>query len=190
MPTPRIFSNTAVILPPLVLGILLAASNYRLARENRRVGALAQYYASLRHPTEGAVLPDLHGKDLDGRDLTISYRPGGAETLLLVFSPVCPHCKRNWPAWRDLLHASEGRRVVFVNVGKAIPDGFSQVYSFDAAAVMARTDPESVLRYSLLETPLTILVSPDGHCEKVWTGELSAGDLADAERRLHGETAR
>ena len=59
---------------PLILGILLAASNFTLARENRRLNGLAQYYASLRHTPEGVVLPDLHGKDAEGRELTISYK--------------------------------------------------------------------------------------------------------------------
>jgi thiol-disulfide isomerase/thioredoxin len=106
-------------LSPLILGILLAASNFTLARENRRLSGLAHYYASLRHTPEGVVLPDLGGKDPEGRDLTISYKDVNRDTLLLVFSPTCPHCRRNWPVWHDLARGAEGKRVVFVNVGGA-----------------------------------------------------------------------
>lgn len=184
MPRSRILSNTAVILSPLILGILLAASNFTLARENRRLSGLAHYYASLRHTPEGVVLPDLGGKDPEGRDLTISYNDVNRETLLLVFSPTCPHCRRNWPVWHDLARGAEGKRVVFVNVGGALPAGFAQLYSFDSAAVMAETSPESILKYSFLETPITIVVSPGGRSEKVSSGELGSADVAAFKKLL------
>ena len=193
----RILSNTAVILSPLILGILLAASNFTLARENRRLNGLAHYYASLRHTPEGVVLPDLHGRDPDGRDLTISYSNVNQDTLLLVFSPTCPHCKRNWPVWHDLARGAEGKRVVFVNVGGTLPADFAQLYSFDSATVIAQTSPESILKYSFLETPITVVVSPDGHSEKVSSGELGPADvaafkklLAQADPRVHETSVR
>jgi hypothetical protein len=170
------------MLPPLLLGVLLAFSNWRLVRENRRLGDTAQYYASLRHTAAGAALPDLHGKDLSGQDLTISYKNVNQETLLFVFSPTCPHCKRNWPAWLDLARTAEGKRVVFVNVGGSLPPNFSQLYSFDAAPVMAETSAETILKYSLFEFPLTILMSPEGRSEKVSVGELAPSDFPALER--------
>jgi hypothetical protein len=164
--------TTALVLAPTLLGTLLAFSNWRLIRENQRLDARAEFYASLRHTPEGLLLPDLHGKGLDGRDLTISYGNGNQETLLLVFSPTCAHCKRNWPIWLESVHQAAAKRVVFVNVGGPLPPDFSQIYSFDSGIVMAETSPESILRYSLFETPITILVSPQGRTEKVWAGEL------------------
>jgi hypothetical protein len=168
----------ALIAPPLLLGILLAASNLLLVRENQRLSETARYYSSLRHTREGIQLPDLYGKGLDGRDVTISYQDGNQETLLFVFSPTCPHCKRNWPVWLDLAKGAVGKRVVFVNVGGALPPDFPRIYSFDSAAVVAEASPESILKYSLFEFPITILVSPDGHSEKVWVGELSSTEVA------------
>src|ERR1700691_4783841 len=109
-------SELAVMIPPLLLGVLLAASNWRLVRENRQLSDTARYYASLRHTPMGVKLPDLHGKGLDGQDLTISYKDGNQETLVLVFSPTCPHCKRNWPVWLDLARGSAGRRAAVVKV--------------------------------------------------------------------------
>jgi thiol-disulfide isomerase/thioredoxin len=182
-PHSRRFSNTALVLPPLLLGVLLAVSNWRLVRENRRLSDTAQYYASLRHTQAGATLPNLHGKDLNGHDLTVSYQGAKQETLLLVFSPTCPHCKRNWPAWLELARNAREKRVVFVNVGGPLPANFSQVYSFDSAPVMAETSAETILKYSLFEFPLTILMTPNGRCEKV-----SVGELAPSESRALGLT--
>jgi thiol-disulfide isomerase/thioredoxin len=176
----------ALILPPLLFGVLLAAANLRLVRENKQLSDTARYYSSLRHTPAGVKLPDLHGKGLDGQDLAISYKDVNQETLLLVFSPTCPHCKRNWPVWRDLAKTAAGRRVVFVNVGGPLPTGFSQVYSFDSATVMAETSADSILKYSLFEFPMTILVSPDGHSEKVWVGELANSEVADIKKLLAG----
>jgi thiol-disulfide isomerase/thioredoxin len=165
--------TTFLVVPPLLLGVLLAASNWRLIRENRQLSDTARYYASLRHTPEGVSLPDLHGKDLEGHDLTISYQNVQQPTLLLVFSPTCPHCKRNWPEWLDLARNAKDKRVVFVNVGGPLPPNFSQLYSFDSGTVMAETSPETVLKYSFFEFPMTILISPNGRSEKVQVGELA-----------------
>jgi len=178
----RNFSTTAVLLPPLLLGALLAISNWRLVRENRRLGAEVAFYESLRHTPVGAILPDLRGEGLDGQDLTISYPDVSRRTLLMVFSPTCPHCKRNWPEWLDVARSAPGSRVVFVNVGGPLPPNFSQVYSFDSATVIAQASPESILQYSLLEFPLTILVSPAGRAERVWVGELAPSDISDIKK--------
>jgi hypothetical protein len=175
-------STAAVIVPPLLLGSLLAVSNWRLVRENRRLGAEVHFYESLRHTQVGAALPDLHGKGVDGQELTISYRDVSRRTLLMVFSPTCPHCKRNWPEWLDAARSAPDNRVVFVNVGGPLPANFSRLYSFDSAAVMAQASPESILQYSLLEFPLTILVSPAGRAERVWVGELAPSDVADIKK--------
>jgi thiol-disulfide isomerase/thioredoxin len=171
-----------LVSPPLLLGVLLAVSNVRLARENRQLNDTAQYFASLRHTRAGMKLPALHGKGLDGQDLTISYKDGDPGTVLFVFSPTCPHCKRNWPVWLDLAKAAQGKRVVFVNVGGPLPPNFSQLYSFDSATVVAAASPESMIQYSLFEFPITILVSADGHAENVRVGELSSTDVADIEK--------
>lgn len=171
--------SSLALAAPLVLGVLLAISNVRLTRENRRLSDLARYYSSLRHTRSGVKLPDLHGTGLDGRDLTIPVNDGKRDTVLLVFSPTCPHCKRNWPVWLDLVRGAAADRVAFVNVGPPLPVNFSQLYSFDTAAVMSQTSPETVLAYSFLEFPLTILMSPDGRTQKVWVGELSSADVAE-----------
>jgi hypothetical protein len=49
---------------------------------------------------------------------------------------------------------------------------------------MAQTSPESILKYSFLETPITIVVSPDGRSEKVSSGELGAADVAAFKKLL------
>jgi hypothetical protein len=123
------------------------------------------------------MLPALHGKDPDGGDLTISYEHGKQNTLLLVFSPTCPHCKRVWPLWLDLVRGAKAERVVFVNVGAPLPANFSQVYGFDSAMIMAQASPKTILDYSFLEFPITILMSPEGRSEKVWTGEIAPSEV-------------
>jgi hypothetical protein len=58
------------------------------------------------------------------------------------------------------------------------------LYSFDSAAVIAETSPESIVQYSLLEFPITILMSPDGHSEKVWVGELGSAEVTDIKKSM------
>jgi thiol-disulfide isomerase/thioredoxin len=175
----------ALIVAPIVLGVVLAGTNLKLIRENEHLGQVAHYYASLRHTPTGVALPDLQGKDPEGRDLTISYKDVNQDTLLFVFSPTCPHCKRVWPVWLDLARAAKGKRVAFVNVGGPIPSNFSQFYGFDSATVMAQTSADTVLKYSLLEFPITILMSPQGRSENVWTGEIAPSEVSGITKILN-----
>ena len=73
---------------------------------------------------------------------------------------------------------------MFVNIGGPLPPEFSGLYGFDSASVVAATYPESILRYSLFESPLTILMSPEGQAERVWVGELSSTDVANIKKTL------
>jgi len=43
---------------------------------------------------------------------------------------------------------------------------------------MAQTSPETILKYSFLETPITALLSPGGRSEKVSSGELGPAEVA------------
>jgi hypothetical protein len=174
-------AHRIVVAIPVVLGLLLATSNWLVIRQNLRLRGEVDYYKSLRYTRVGAQLPSMRGRAVDGTDVSISYQPGGQQTLMFVFSPTCPHCKRNWPIWSQLERSTSGKRIVFVNIGGLLRPEFSQTHSFGNATVIAKPELESVIQYSLLETPITLLISPSGRCEGVWVGEIAPKEMKDIE---------
>ena len=179
-------SRNVVNLPILGLGLLLAGSNLWLARQNGQLRAEAQYYREFRSPRIGLKPPPLRGHNPDGQDVVISYQSGDP-TLLLVFSPTCPHCKRNWPVWSRLTQVAKNCRVVYVNVG-GDSSASRLEHNLGAAKLVEGLDPQSVLDYSLFQTPLTIYVSAKGQVEQVWSGEIAPADAAMAEKIVGATT--
>jgi hypothetical protein len=150
-----LLSPRHIVSPVLGLGLLLAASNLWLARQNGQLRAEAQYYKEFREPRVGLSPQPLRGQGPDGKDVVVSY-PSGGPTLLLVFSPTCPHCKRNWPVWSRLTSVAKGCRVVYVNAGGKTDSAFRLQHDFGSATLVEHPDPQSVLDYSLFQTPMTI----------------------------------
>jgi hypothetical protein len=176
-----LLSPWRIIYPVVGLGLLLAASNVWLVRENGQLRVEVQYYRAFREPRVGLKPPSLRGQGLDGKDVVVSY-PSGSATLLLVFSPTCPHCKRNWPVWSRLTRLAKDCRVIYVNAGGATDAAFRLQHDFGSATVVEHPDLQSILDYSLFQAPLTIYVSAKGQIERVWSGEIAPPDVAAAEK--------
>jgi hypothetical protein len=84
------------------LGVLLAASNWWLSQENRRLRSQVAFYDSMGHTRLGVKMPSIHGKDLEGRDVLVDYQLHAPHTLVFVFSPLCHFCRLIWPAWSEI----------------------------------------------------------------------------------------
>src|SRR4051812_2455743 len=91
--------------------LLLAASlagNIYLARR-----AFGPPPAPIPPLAKGASVPPMPVQALDGRSATISYED--TPTVLYIFSPTCPWCRRNLPNVRKLF-ADAGTRYRFVGL--------------------------------------------------------------------------
>src|SRR5262245_44724984 len=65
-----------------------------------------------RDTITGRRLPELVGRDVEGRPLTIRYTDSHEPTVLLVLHPLCRWCQENMSLWRRLSTASRGYRFV------------------------------------------------------------------------------
>lgn len=166
------------------LGLMLAASNMFTMRENQRLRNLIELQRGPLYPQVGTNLPELRGQDIYGRPITISFASSSADTLMLVFNPACVHCQRNWPNWSRLVSESAGAQVVFVNVGGALSAAFVQEHKLASATVVARPDRDSLVKYSLLETPITLRISPAGQVLGSWGGELGSSGVSEVKAAL------
>lgn len=176
----------------LFLGSLLAVSNYYFVRQNIRLREKLKSYEALQVPPIGVQLPPLHGKDINGHGTAVSYdKTAGRETLLFVFSPLCGYCKKTWPAWTELAAGCWDKRIVYVNTAGAVTADYLRDFSVGSALLVAQLDAQSRLDYRLNETPITVLVAPDGRAVRVWGGLIDESRLAELKRevRWHRERA-
>ena len=160
--------RTSLVIVLSSLGSLLALSNWWVVRENDRLRGEVDSLKSFQHTRVGVKLPPLTGKDLNGQDVSIAFPAGDQETLVFAFSPSCGHCKETWPAWLELARGCQSKRVVFANVGGPLSE-FLKKYQVGDGVLLAHLEPASVLAYHFYETPITLLVAPDGTSKNVWT---------------------
>jgi peroxiredoxin len=163
------------------LALCLVGLNIALERQDARLAALNRLYEANFHLSVGDSVPALYGRDDGGRVISIDYRLGASKTLVLVFARSCPDCELNWPAWHEIV-GRVGERVRLVGVSME-NDGASREYLLQVGLAKIKDvvfpDPETVVSYRLRYTPQTILVSPDGRVQGVWSGVLTPADTQD-----------
>jgi hypothetical protein len=162
----------------LVVNGLLLRENYSLKAELTR--------SQRKSPVQRlAIVPPLLGENLEGQRVSIDY-VAGTRTLLLVFSPACQACERNWPLWQTLSAAS-GVRTVFVTTRPSLDPQFLERQGLTGQKVLVNIDPVSAATYRLYFTPQTILIGPGGKVENSWAGVLE-GDAPEQVQRALAQT--
>jgi thiol-disulfide isomerase/thioredoxin len=154
----------------------------------------------LRHLAVGRQVPEIEGKDLDGRPLKLSeYR--GQVTLVVFWATWCGPCMAMVPHERELARRYAGRPFAIVGVNGDMmgdewktPDG----KSLDAtAAVKARVEKEQItwrsfrngqfdvgLRWNVRSWPTVYLLDPGGVIRGRWKGAPEDAELDAAVERL------
>jgi hypothetical protein len=158
-------------------------TNGLLIRQNTFLRNEIRSYDTLLYTPIGAVMPSLSGWDTSGTEITLPYT-GAAKTLMLVFSPTCGYCKKSWAAWAALIRRFPEERVVFVNIGGSLSGDFFKQFPTYAKTLLVKTAPESILRYRLRETPITIALDAHGRVLGAWGGEVGTSREKEIEDRL------
>jgi hypothetical protein len=153
----------------LVVNGLLLHENYSLKMELER--------SQRKSPVQKlAIVPPLVGENLEGKAVSLDYIAGN-RTLLLVFSPACQACERNWPLWRTLAAGASGVRTVFVTTRPSLDQQFLTRQGLTGQKVLVNINPTSAASYRLYFTPQTILIGPGGRVENAWAGVLEGRAL-------------
>ena len=173
-----------VLFPVLVVMLLLADAFLLLQNAQLKADILASRTAlELR---VGQTVPPLHGLDMDGRELTVTYDAEPRKTLFLAFSPSCGICTENWPSWARLLHSlkSSAVRVVLVDTSSQATKEYLTKLGMHLLPVVRQVDPKSMIDYRFRQVPQTVLVGSDGRILGVWTGMLDGGRLAEVKNAI------
>jgi peroxiredoxin len=160
----------------VIAGIGLVVVSVILSIQNRSLKADAPDLTNIQ---EGKHLSRyLAAATLDSEFRPIRFSDSEAnQTLLLTFSPSCPHCKANQPNWSiiaDELRHRGGWRVLWVSRD---PVDATRTYCEDNNIPSAETfaDPthRTWVSLSLVEVPVAMVINQGGVIQKLWQGELN-----------------
>jgi hypothetical protein len=165
-------SDVGVLL--LLLAVSLSGNVYLARRAFRPAPAPIPLLA------KGATVPPLPVKALDGQAATISYQD--VPTVLYVFSPTCPWCRRNIPNLKQLIR-SAGQQYRFVGLS-VDANGLAAYVAEHQLPLPVYTKGEGDVadRYKLGGVPQTIVISAGGTVLQDWSGAYAGDVKTEVER--------
>jgi peroxiredoxin len=120
--------------------------------------------AGTRVPTE------FRARGRDGLETSIRFDSTALPTVLYVFRPTCPWCRRNKDAINALARQTAGRyRILGISLSNDGLAKFAEEHHFQFP-VYSDIPPSVVDAMKLGTTPETIVVSPSATVLKDWTG--------------------
>jgi hypothetical protein len=166
----------------VLAALCLLAADVALLTENRFLRAQLHLLTNL---DPGRPMAGMSGVGADGKFDFVGFGVRKRPTLVLVFSPTCEVCRANWPNWDAILpKTSSEARVVAVNLGGHLPNGYVTKYHIDAMDLLVQPFSEGVLENHFQLTPETIIVDANGRVKGAWLGALTPRDIREVEELL------
>jgi hypothetical protein len=171
-------NKTALFLA--VLCVALLGSNAYLIYVNHELIEQHQIDQAIQLPTLNAPMTPITVRGVQGAKRPLVFNPDtGHDHLLLVMSPDCPYCKKNWPMWDTLIKdVGSNVDVTYFDVTGKFDKHVSAAHHIrDDQLITASID--SAIKARIIGTPTTILVASDGKVKHVWPGVLDAGEVGE-----------
>jgi peroxiredoxin len=129
----------------------------------------------------GEVVPPLEAQRLQGRRETVSYADEARPTVVYVFSPSCPWCRKNLANIKRLFEARQGE-YRFVGLSSDDTQLADYVAENGLAFPVYSGIAEPLRRaYKLGGVPQTLVISPQGKVLKNWQGAYAGPNQTDVE---------
>ncbi len=177
------YAFIATIVLTVTCAVLLVV-NHKLQKQNIVLAGQFRALSDAEGPPVGSKIPSLHGTSISGQGMTLNLAQEGSGTLLLVLSPMCPHCKANFHNWRDLMPLVPASQVAWVDLTDTADARYLASVAIPADAHVIHLDPKDRSLYNLVATPTTIWLGPDGLVKHVWAGELSDDQISQIRETL------
>lgn len=169
------------------LVLVFGAMNGLLLRQNLQLRAALRKFEPDRLKT-GDVLQPFTATNLDGSSIDVSYLQNSPRRVFLFFSPHCPYCEKQFPAWKSIIREAPPRGFqVLALAGDSEDETEIKEYlkSLDCPpesesfrVVLISRDVRA--KYKFTVTPTTLVVSNAGVVQSAWNGLFSAADVASA----------
>ncbi len=186
MTSRKVTVSLFTLLSLLIVSAGLIAMNVVLLMKNRNLEEqLAPFAAAAaaNFAQEGTQLPHLTGRNTDGKAVDL-IPAQSAPHLILVFSPDCKICDRNWPRWDRLLEASvAAKKILFLSTANDVSSEYLARHQMMGQAAVIGLDRKIAAQYRLNVTPQTLFVK-EGKIAKVWPGVLSERDVSEIKNLL------
>jgi len=166
----------ALILALGLCNLLLITQNFRLRKQLNSAGRID---ASANYLKPGETVTPFAGMDLNGRPYQVEYRKDTRRQLLLFFSPSCPYCAQQGPIWRNMLNRIDSTRFNVVGIVGDRENRQEVISHADALGYfktrivlpIVSVGDETLARYKLTATPITLLIDDNGRVEHAWVGK-------------------
>lgn len=131
----------------------------------------------------------VHGSQ--GAAHPLVYKPAAThDHLLLVMSPDCPYCEKNWPMWDTLTkRLPHGMDVTYYDVTGKFDKRLAEAHHIKQDQ-MVTAPIDSTMRAHFVGTPTTILVGDSGKVKGVWQGVLNKEDVGKILAMSDADSAR
>jgi peroxiredoxin len=174
--------STAWVRVLLLLSVFL---NILLARDVSTLKRNADKLIEEGRLKVGAAVPSIRAHSVEGEDDVLNFAEFDAPTVLYVFTPQCPWCRKNVGNLHALIESSGPRfRVVGISLtSRELKEYLSQEHlNF---RVYTDLQESTRIAYHLGGTPMTIVISPQAEVLKVWYGAYQDDIRPEIERYFH-----
>lgn len=133
------------------VGVAALVMNVFLVRQNRDLRSRLATSSAPDTVSVGTSVPPLVGTSLAGMPLSVDTRDGKQGAVVLVFSPLCEACDRNWKSWDELLRGEllEQYRVVGVDLSGGEAPEYARQHGLDPSTVLTSAPPIVSVAYKL-----------------------------------------
>jgi hypothetical protein len=180
---------STLVLSVCVLCLYLANQNVKLRKSTN---ALTEQLNSLEvssAPSVGSHLSSLRGLGLDGRELSLDFTHRSKPTLLLLLSPHCRFCVKQFPDWDTLAKAEGPANVVYADLSGAMDSKYVSEKHIDPASKTISLSPDEGIMRGFHGTPTTILIDPSGKVTEAWAGVMNQASFNEVMQQIQSSNA-
>lgn len=163
-----------------VLCVALIGSNGYLIYINHDLIRQHKIDQAIQLPTLNAPMTPIAVHDAQGAKRPLVFDPGSQhDHLLLVLSPDCPYCKKNWPMWEALINGvGAGVDATYFDVTGKFDKKVSSEYHIPSDRLIT-SSIDSAITARIIGTPTTILIARNGSVRHVWQGVLDTEQVGE-----------
>lgn len=162
-----------------LLCVALLGSNAYVLYINHDLVAQHKIDQAIQLPTLNAPIAPIVVHTAQGENHPLIFSPNAShDRLLLVLSPDCPYCKKNWPMWETLIkNVGVGVDTTYFDVTGKFDKKVSSEYHIPSDRLIT-SSLDSAIMARIIGTPTTILIARDGTVKHVWQGVLDSDAVA------------
>jgi thiol-disulfide isomerase/thioredoxin len=168
----------------IIVSLCLLISNFFLIFQNLKLRSDLDKF-KVPQLEIGNMFETFQAKDSNSNIISVEFSENSSKRFFLYFTPTCKFCKEQFPIWKEFIQKAKEQNIEvygIVSENDNHEDVEKYLESFDLGMnspiplkVIFVSD-EILLKYKLVQTPITIQVYKFGKVENVWIGKWKNGE--------------